>query len=158
MAIDPTKPLLRLQAGNPENRTPGSPRNPGQPQQYSVAAQNASFGPRFRRLETALNRDPTGLTLQSDPSALAPERLLVFELRGAIATFANAIRNVPGLELIDEEELESDDKDKAPEAYLLVPDAEALRNILSLWKHWIAGQPLAEGFTPWRDVFATLRD
>jgi Subtilase family len=158
MAIDPTKPLLRLQASDPKNRTPGSPRNPARPQQFSVAAQNASFGPRFRRLETALNRDPTGLTLQSDPAALAPERLLVFELRGAIATFANAIRSVPGLELIDEEELEGDEDDKAPEAYLLVPDAEALRNILSLWQRWIAGRPLGTGFTPWRDVFATLRD
>lgn len=82
----------------------------------------------------------------------------MFELRGAIATFANAIRNVPGLELIDEEELETDEHDKAPEAYLLVPDAEALRNILSLWRRWIGGQELGEGFTPWRDVFATLRD
>jgi hypothetical protein len=84
--------------------------------------------------------------------------LLVFELRGAITTFANAIRRVPGLELIDEEELESDDHDKAPEAYLLVPDAEALGNILSLWRRWVAGQELGEGFTPWRDVFATLRE
>jgi hypothetical protein len=109
-------------------------------------------------LEAALNRDPTGLTLRADPSALAPERLLVFELRGAIATFANAIRNVPGLELIDEEELESDEHDKAPEAYLLVPDAAALSNILSLWQRWIARQQLDTGFTPLRDVFATLRD
>jgi hypothetical protein len=109
-------------------------------------------------LEAALNRDPSGLTLQADPSALAPERLLVFELRGAISTFANAIRRVPGLELIDEEELEADEHDKAPEAYLLVPDAEALRNILALWRRWTSGQELGEGFTPWRDVFATLRD
>src|ERR1700743_3702921 len=116
MVIDPTKPLLRLEPGAPENRSPGSRRNPGRPAQYSTATQNASFGPRFRRLEAALRRDPTGLSLQADPSALAPERLLVFELRSAIATFANAIRKVPGLELIDEEELESDEHDKAPEA------------------------------------------
>jgi hypothetical protein len=109
-------------------------------------------------LEAALDRDPTGMELRADPSALAPERLLVFELRGAIATFANAIRNVAGLELIDEEELESDEHDKAPEAYLLVPDAEALRNILSLWRRWVTGQELGGGFTPWRNVFATLRD
>ena len=158
MAIDPSKPLLRLQPSAPVDRSPGSPRNPGRPKPFSVASQNASFGPRFRRLEAALDRDPTGLTLRADPSALAPERLLVFELRGAIATFANAIRSVPGLELIDEEELDSDDQDKAPEAYLLVPDAEALGNILSLWRRWIAGQELGTGFTPWRDVFATLRD
>lgn len=96
--------------------------------------------------------------MRADPSSLAPERLLVFEVRGAIATFANAIRNVPGLELIDEEELERDEHDDAPQAYLLVPDAEALRNILSLWRRWVAGQPLGTGFTPWRDVFATLRN
>lgn len=105
-----------------------------------------------------MGRDPSGLTLRSDPSALAPERLLVFEVRGAVANFANAIRRVPGLELIDEEELEGDEKDKSPEAYLLVPDVTALQNILSLWKRWVSGQAIGEGFAPWRDVFATLRD
>ncbi|NEV02105.1 hypothetical protein [Bradyrhizobium uaiense] len=82
----------------------------------------------------------------------------MFEVRGAIANFATAIRRVPGLELIDEEELEGDDKDKSPEAYLLVPDTVALHNILSLWKRWTTGQELGTGFAPWRDVFATLRE
>lgn len=84
--------------------------------------------------------------------------MLVFEVRGAVGTFANAIKKVPGLELIDEEELDGDDQDKTPEAYLLVPDAAALQNILSLWKRWTAGQELGSGFAPWRDVFATFRD
>lgn len=105
-----------------------------------------------------LGRDPLGLTLRADPSALAPERLLVFEVRGAVANFANAIRKVPGLELIDEEELEGDAEDDTPEAYLLVPDAEALANILSLWTRWSTKRELGTGFTPWRDVFATLRE
>jgi hypothetical protein len=96
--------------------------------------------------------------LQADPSALAPERLLVFEVRGEISNFANAIRKVPGLELIDEEELEADETDKSPEAYLLVPDAAALQNILSLWKRWVTGREMEDGFTPWRDVFATLKE
>lgn len=128
------------------------------PAKYTIAGQNAAFGPRFRRLEETLSRDPSGLTLQADPSALAPERLLVFEVRGEISNFANAIRKVPGLELVDEEELEADETDKAPEAYLLVPDAVALQNILSLWKRWVAGREMEEGFTPWRDVFATLKE
>src|SRR6185437_14160944 len=89
---------------------------------------------------------------------LAPERLLVFEVRGAVTNFANAVRRVPGLELIDEEELAGDDHDTAPEAYLMVPDAVALQNILSLWRRWTAGQELDTGFAPWRDVFATLRN
>lgn len=65
---------------------------------------------------------------------------------------------VQGLELIDVEELEGDDQDTAPVIYLLVSDAQALNNIASLWNLWSNGQPLAKGFTPWRDVFATLRD
>ena len=47
------------------------------------------------------------MTLRADANALAPERLLVFEVRGSIGSFADAIRRVPGLELVDEEELAS---------------------------------------------------
>jgi hypothetical protein len=98
------------------------------------------------------------LELRRDPSALAPERLLVFELRGSIGTFANAVKRVAGLELIDEEELEADDRDRAPTVYLMVPNGTALRQIVSLWDIWRSGEKLPRGFTPWRDVFATLRD
>lgn len=104
-----------------------------------------------------LNRDPTGLALRADPTALAPERLLVFEVRGSVAAFAAAVRRVPGLELIDEEELQGDEIDKAPTAYLMVPDIGALRNIESLWQRWQRDQLLV-GETPWRDVFSLLRD
>lgn len=95
--------------------------------------------------------------MRADPTALAPERLLVFEVKSDIANFASAINRVPGLELIDEEELPSDE-DKSPFAYLLVPDLVALRQIESLWRTWLAGRGLPAGHTPWRDVFACLRD
>ncbi len=103
-----------------------------------------------------LARDPDGLSLRTDPSALAPERLLVFELRGSVASFAAAINKVHGLELIDEEALASDD-DESPVAYLLVPDARALAEIESLWRRWLRHEPLKTGWTAWRDVFALLR-
>lgn len=92
-----------------------------------------------------------------DPSALAPERLLVFEVRGAVSTFITAINSIVGLELIDEEALETDE-DKSPTAYLLVPDLGALRSIESLWRRWCRGELLGTGFTGWRDVFSLLRD
>lgn len=104
-----------------------------------------------------LSRDPSGLELRADPAGLAPERLLVFEVRGAISAFAAAIRNVSGLELIDEEDLESDEEDKAPTAYLMVPDVRALREIERLWDRWLKDN-LKHGETPWRNVFETLRD
>jgi hypothetical protein len=100
----------------------------------------------------------SGLELRSDPTALAPERLLVFEVRGFVSNFASAIRRVPGLELIDEETFPEDDHDKNPAAYLLVPDDTALRQVLSLWRRWADNQSLPPGFTPWRDVFNTLKD
>lgn len=104
-----------------------------------------------------LARDNSALELRADPVALAPERLLVFEVKAGIAAFAKAIAKVPGLELLDEEELPSDE-DKAPFAYLLVPDMRALRQIERLWQTWIDGGVLPEGLTPWRDVFECLRD
>jgi len=91
-----------------------------------------------------------------DPTALAPERLLVFEVRDSVGNFATAIRRVPGLELIDEEELGADE-DKTPVAYLLLPDIRALNELISFWRRWLNGT-LARGETPWRGVFETLRD
>ncbi|MCQ4632657.1 S8 family peptidase [Shinella sp. CPCC 100929] len=157
MASDPTKPILRLHPSDQQPRVPGRPAVVRGPQPNSTADQNQRFGPQFQRLTDVLQRDPGGLALRTDPAALAPERLLVFEVKGSIAAFARAINNVPGLELIDEEELPGDD-DKAPVAYLLVPDLRALRQIESLWRTWVAGRVLPQGFTPWRDVFACLRD
>jgi len=95
--------------------------------------------------------------LRGDPAALAPERLLVFEIRGSVTNFAQAVRRVRGLELVDEEELEGDETDEAPVAYLIVPDIRALQNLESLWRRWLRGT-LQHGETVWRDVFSLLRD
>jgi len=99
------------------------------------------------------------MSLRSDPSALAPERVLVFELRGSVASFVSAIRSVRGLELVDEEEMEADEEDKNPVAYLLVPDAKALVQIESLWRRWQRNEPLGDGYMAgWRNAFSLLKD
>ncbi|WP_245525156.1 S8 family serine peptidase [Mesorhizobium sp. M8A.F.Ca.ET.165.01.1.1] len=157
MPSDPTKPLLRLNPGQPQPRLPGRRAVIPRPEAYPRADQEQRFGQRFARLAEVLARDPAALELRADPAALAPERLLVFEVRGSIAAFAKAVSRVPGLELIDEEELPGDE-DAAPVAYLLVPDVRALRQIESLWRTWVSGRDLPEGHTAWRDVFACLRD
>ncbi|MFZ2752208.1 MAG: S8 family peptidase [Lysobacteraceae bacterium] len=96
--------------------------------------------------------------MRADPTALAPERLLVFEVKGAVSAFANAINKVEGLEWIDEEEIAAEEGDKNPVAYLLVPDVAALRSIESLWRRWQRGEAFETGWTPWRDVFNLLKD
>lgn len=131
-------------------------RVPGRPDAFPRERQFGEFAPRFDRLADVLRRDEAGLELRADPAALAPERLLVFEVRGSISAFAAAIQRVPGLELVDEEELGGDD-DKAPVAYLLMPDAAALSQLVSLWRRWSADQ-LRWGEGAWRDVFSLLRD
>jgi len=114
MASDPTKPLLRLTPQPQLDRPSGRPRPVPKPEAFPQARQIGAFSPKFDRLQQVLQRDPSGLELRADPTALAPERLLVFEVRGAVSAFSAAIRQVHGLELIDEEELESDEIDKSP--------------------------------------------
>jgi hypothetical protein len=158
MASDPTKPLLRLNVGEPVRRNPGRPNPKAKPAKFSLAGQRAAFGQAWTRLERVLSRDPNALELRRDPAALAPERLLVFELRGTVDSFVRAINKIPGLEFIDEEEVKGDAKDEAPVVYLLVPDAAALRQLLSLWKDWLKGIRPKHGLTAFRDVFDTLRN
>ena len=157
MPSDPSKPLLRLPVPADQPRAIGRPQSPPQPDAFPRNRQTGIFGPKFSRLADILARGANALELRADAAGLAPERLLVFEVRGSISAFANAVQNVAGLELIDEEELEGDEEDKVPFAYLLVPDMVALRNLLSLWQRWQAGR-LVYGETPWAKVFELLRD
>lgn len=157
MPSDPTKPLLRLTPQAERPRALGPPRNMPRPDAFPAGRQAERIGPKFTRLAEVLARGGGALELRADATALAPERLLVFEVRGAIGTFAEAVRRVPGLELVDEEEMQSDEHDKQPVAYLMVPDLAALRNIKSLWRRWRAGQ-LVWGETAWSNVFERLRD
>lgn len=157
MPSDLTKPLLRLTPQADQPRLPGRPAYVPHPDAFPRDRQTETFGPQFDRLAQVLARGDNALELRADPSGLAPERLLVFEVRGSINAFANAVQNIAGLELVDEEELESDGSDKQPYAYLLVPDMVALRNLESLWRRWQNGQ-LKRGETPWATVFDLLRD
>ncbi|UFS78578.1 S8 family peptidase [Tardiphaga sp. 37S4] len=97
------------------------------------------------------------MQLRADPNALAPERLLVFEVTGSIQDFAKAVARIDGLEFAGEEELEADEFDANPELYLLVPQLGALREIVSLWDTWHRDGSLPRGFAPWRQLFLHLR-
>lgn len=104
-----------------------------------------------------MTRPSGGLELTADPTALAPECLLVFEVRGSVQNFLKAARKVAGLDFVDAEEFEGDADDKEPMLYLYVPDEKALMQIASLWRRWEKGEKFDRGFTPWRDLFNTLR-
>ena len=82
----------------------------------------------------------------------------MFDLTGDVQNFARAAANVPGLEFITAEDIEGDETDKNPSIYLMIPDSAAFRQVIGLWNRFQAGESLPEGFTPWRDLFAQLRN
>ncbi len=93
------RPLLRLP--NPERiEAPG-----GQPavtniRQPERVRQRDRLAPIFDRLQTVLNRTADPIALREDPTALAPDRVLVFEIAGTIQNFVKALNNIPGLEFM----------------------------------------------------------
>ncbi|ANL43184.1 UNVERIFIED_ORG: hypothetical protein M2312_003044 [Rhizobium esperanzae] len=98
------------------------------------------------------------LQLRADPNALAPERLLVFELTGGVYKFEEAVRLVPGLEFLGVEDLDPDDLDHNPSLYLMVPSEGALRNLVTLWRDWRRNGSVPSRFSSWKALLSQLRD
>jgi hypothetical protein len=150
----PTRPLLRLPAPNPA-AIPAGPRG-GQNIRFPARGrQRDKFSPLFTRLRSLLNRQDGALELREDPTSLAPERVIVFEIAGTVANFVKAVGRVRGLEFMAEYEGEDfaadqafavqderkdrkgqDRTDQAVPArfYLAMPDLQALRELLSRGK------------------------
>lgn len=167
------RPLLAMP--RPERRTPpagGWPRETVRPTEPS--RQLSRIGPKFQRLEDSLS-DPTSLgELREDPAAIVPERALVFEVASDVVDFYRAVRSVPGLEFLGE-----DEGDAAPDAefvvldnqgeprtdrrvprrfYFTIPDQVALQQLVSLWHRYQRGEQLGPGRATWRSVFSHLAD
>ena len=144
----------------------------------SPQRQGQRLGPRFERLRTVLASDESGLSLRADPSSIAPERALVFEVAGSISDFYRLVTKIRGLEFLADEETEfepdedffeidtrrgrkgqpREDKPVGGRLYLAMPDVRTLRELLRLWDIWRSEGELPHGDTPWRDIFACLRD
>ena len=168
----PERPLLALP--QPERRAPpvGKPPRETVPS-VTPARQAARLGPKFERLERALP-DPAALAeLRDDPTAIVPERALVFEVASSMVDFYRAVRGVAGLEFLGEDEGEAPSDDdfvvvengtakpgkKVPRRfYFTIPDERALRELLSLWKRFQRGEALGAGRAEWQKVFGHLSD
>ena len=171
------RPLLIL----PTAEAIDPPRLPGGGAKPIVPARGTQanrIAPSLRRLKAALNRGPERvLELRADPTALAPDRVIVFEIAGTVADFSRAAARVPGLELMVEYETESapdeffaekdtrkgregqrrEDKLVDGRFYLAMPDVAALDEFIRLWDRWVAGKELDVGLAPFKHMFAQLR-
>jgi len=167
------RPLLAMP--RPDRRAPPAGRPPRENIPSADRGRQAGrLGPKFKRLERALG-DPDALgDLRDDPSAIVPERALVFEVASEVADFYRAVRGVPGLEFLGEDEGDAapdedfyvpdkdrerrEDKRVPRRFYFTIPDQTALRELVSLWQRFQRGQELGRGRTAWRDVFGHLAD
>jgi len=171
----PRLPLLRLPSPNPVAVPKGNfggtkIRFP------STGRQKHEFGPLFNRLRDVLSHDNGDVQLRSDPSSLAPDRVIVFEIAGTITNFLKAVARIEGLEFMAEYESDfaadehfavkddrkgrvgNDRTDKSVPGrfYLAMPDVRALEELLRLWERWRNGDPLARGFAPFTHLFKQL--
>ncbi|MCY4261351.1 MAG: S8 family peptidase [Rhodobacteraceae bacterium] len=112
--------------------------------------------------------------LRDDPSAIVPERALVFEVASEIADFYRAARGVPGLEFLGEREGDAapdedfylrdnegnrrGDKRVSRRFYFTVPDHRALTELVSLWQRFQRGEVPGHGRRAWHDIFGHLAD
>lgn len=174
----PDRPLLALPKPigiSPPKGTGGSAKL-HKPDKLQQIARN---GPVFDRLRSLLNaKQEQVLELRKDPTALAPERVVVFETIGAVQNFVKAIGDIQGFEFLGEKALHRDadsdfanidtrsstkgqprlDQSVEGRFYLALPDVRALRELLSLWERWRSGKELGIGFTPFRNAFEHLRE
>ncbi len=135
--------------------------------------QTERFGERFDRIERLLDEGRIS-ELRSDPTSLAPERAIVFEVAGSgIPSFADKARQI-GLEFLLEEEgqelsapefavldkqgRERPEKPVPARFYLVMPDETSLRELVSLWTRFRSGLDFPHGYTKWRDLFDHLID
>lgn len=164
----PERPLLMLPPpGEPGERA----KRPAPPPKLHFPAtgrQGERLGPRFRVLEEAF--EAKRAQVQTDPTGVVPEEVLVLETVGSVADFMTAVRNVSGLEWlaeVDEEDIPPDEdffdpkreaKPLSRRLYLLFSNNQALNEMLSLWQRWQAGQSLPHGKGKWKQIFTQLRD
>lgn len=173
----PERPLLRLP--NPDRIA--APAGHGGSPKIRVRTrdkQQEKIGPIFARLRSILGRPGDATQLRDDPTSLAPERVIVFEIAGTVANFLKTIARIHGLEFMAEYEDEfsadedfalqderkgregQDRTDKAipGHLYLAMPDIRALNELVSLWERWSRGERLGDGFAPFEHLFEQLRD
>ena len=108
------------------------------------------------------------LDLRDDPASIAPERAIVFVVSGSLKDFYAQARDL-GLEYLgdfedefapSEDFYDRDDAGKPVGAriYLAMPDVEALRELLSLWRRFTEGRRMPNGKAAWTKLFTNLID
>ena len=172
----PEYPLLPFPTPVIQDRDLGRGFPPTQTRGPSRQRQSQRLDPIFERLANLENSD--GLEIVDDPSSLAPERVIVFEVASSIGDFAAACKRVPGLEFLSEQDFELepdqdfwivdthddrkgqriDGKLLMGRVYAAMPDMGALSQLLRLWSSYSKHEDAKHGFKRWFKLFDYLYD
>lgn len=152
-------PLLPI----PEPKIDDRPTQQGggrQPKRFTKERQQETIGPQFQRLQDVFSNNRNPQELRNDPNGIAPERTLVFEVSGTVDGFYRAVRRIPGLEYLGEQETDIfvDDELLTGNLYLVMPDVRALEELLRLWEMFNNDQPFTHGLGRWKKLFQQLND
>ena len=161
------RPLLKLPEPIPFEPRPG-PRGGPRVILPPRTRQVERLTPRFERLMRVFADSDALLELRNDPTSIAPERAVVFEVAGILKDFYAQAADL-GLEYLGdfEDDYEPNeefyikdrtDRSIAGRVYLAMPDVRALRELLSLWRLYKNGRNMPDGKTAWRDLFSKLID
>lgn len=163
----PERPLLKIPAPEPV-APPRPPRGGATLTKPSRQRQGERLDPKFERLARVAGDPAQVMQLRQNPEAIAPERAIVFEVTGSLATFYEEASRI-GLEYLadDELEIEPDEDFRLTEkpdetipgrVYLAMPDLDALRQLVSLWERYRSGGRMPNGFGLWTQLFGLLKD
>lgn len=164
------RPLLLFPT--PDTTSPSS-RNGGggAPNQPSVIRQAERLGPKFSRLENALEN--RRIEVQNDTPGVDPEYTVVIETYSSVSEFFKAVRKVEGLEWLGEYEVRglepnedfysSGSDPQAPlngQVMLMLSDRRAIDELLSLWRQYGQNPNMTfmRGWAKFRDLFRLLKD
>jgi hypothetical protein len=110
--------------------------------------------------------------VQADVVGAPPEQVLILETVGSVGEFVRAVQRIEGTDWLGETEdvfepdedffLDEDhlDHEIGGRLFLVMSDQQALDQIISLWRRWLA-DPAGSfdyGLAPWKQVFAHLKD
>lgn len=163
----PERPLLKLPKPEAVDPRPG-PRGGGNLTKPPRGRQGARLAPRFDRLMQVAGKLQELMGFRDDPTAIAPERAIVFEVAGQLKDFYSQAQDL-GLEYLGDYEEEFEPSDdfrdtKKPEKiipgriYLAMPDVHALQELLWLWRRYQRGENMPRGKSEWRELFSLLID
>jgi hypothetical protein len=165
------RPLLTFPrpGPTPRNKLIGFPSKP--PHMPTLERQIERTQPMLTALQRVVDAQRAKLT--ENPIGSEAESILVLETIGTVEEFQKAVKYIPGLEWLgdqdeaditpDDDFYDESDKDShlTGRLYLIIADHQGLSQLLNLWRAWSekpTDYKFPHGQTKFRDVFVKLMD